>query len=157
MSSEYTRESWEDLEPCYLALSIDAEENVTGNEPVEVLADPSGDVVLRVSNAARENGYDHQEHSAGWFNSAAIRVYPDGEVRFALSIGDPCGALVVRAWRDEEGRVVLDFPGPGDSLPHVELERVNPNRVRTVHAFSAGEPEPPEVEGEEVDDEDDEE
>ena len=155
MSSEYTREAWEELEPCYLTLSVDAEENVTGEEPVEVLADPSGEVELRVCNAAGEQGYDYQEHPAGWFNSAAIRVYPDGEVRFALSIGDPRGALVVRAWRDGEGRVVLEFPQPGDSLPHVDLERVSENRVRTVHAFSAGEPEPPEVEGEEVDDDDD--
>lgn len=73
----------------------------------------------------RDVGYTKAEPrdvaaSIGSANWVSAEVSPDS-VSASISIGDPRGAVVMRLWRGDQGRIYLSVPHPDDSTPHVNL------------------------------------
>jgi hypothetical protein len=138
----------EDREPFMLTIHADAGGVVEWVEDddgaivadVDFLgADNAEDLVLTVTNDARTQGRSGRAYDPrGWLNRASLTVTTDGELIFALSLGDPRGAMTFTARRRQDGRVVICVPHPTDGMPHVDLEEIRPGVMVTTEQIGAG-------------------
>lgn len=120
---------WDRLPVGSLVASMDLE---TGEGYVEQRCFATGEAELRIDNPLRKAEQPYQAAVGGWFDTACLRVTDRGDLMFfvRLESGARSRSLVVRVWRDREGRVVMQTPEPLDDL--LPLERVGPNRLRTL-------------------------
>ncbi len=108
-----------------------------------------GDATVRISNDAKENGYDQDPGPLDWLNSARITTDPDDDaVRCAVSVGDPRGAFVFTVRRLPDGplgslggRLVIHVPHPGEPLAHVETTHLHEGTLLVAGDFSSPDPE----------------
>lgn len=77
------------------------------------------------------NGYE-VTGPLSWLNSAAIDFdYDQDSVSVSISVGDPRGAFVFTVRRrPDTGELLLHTPYPGEGMPHMALEALQPGTFR---------------------------
>jgi hypothetical protein len=106
---------------------IDADHADEPSGEVRIPCEPGSEITLRLESPDAENGAMECRGAAlDWLNSARLVASPkEDAIHCYVSIDDPRGALGFTVRRLQDGRIVIHCPYPEDTMPHVNVARLN--------------------------------
>lgn len=120
----------------HLSAEIQCDESYTSDDdsPGELHGmSYDGEITVRITNDAAENGGAQEPGPLTWLNSARITTDPESDsVHCLVSIGDPRGAFCFTVRRCPDGRIVLYLPYPGDTMPHEKTVELHAGTLQVV-------------------------
>lgn len=135
-ANDDTMDETEETEPKsepILLVEVDGVDDSAAYDSQERMFNTNGDLIVRISNDDKENGYGETEGPLDWLNSARIVAdRSEDAVHCLVSIGDPRGAFCFTVRRLPDGRIVIHTPHPGEGMAHMETRQLHPGTLEVV-------------------------